>query len=211
MPAGRFGIASPAFWVRRHRVARERDTLIIVPKVISTLFALALTACSAAPPPEPATGSFQQANPSQPESNAPASPAEPPPQTEVEPPREPPETAEPVGLVETTDGATGGVACTVTDSNGPETGGDRTDTCPEGQFCVCDRAGGYSCAGTCQRAAEAAPKNEGTRSCPCPALRNRFGEFAGGTCGTRACAANGQLLLCRDDGWVGLKAKCTRR
>ncbi len=70
--------------------------------------------------------------------------------TAPEPTTEPEPTKTKPGLVGTDGGEPAGASCTITDSNGPEPGGTRTASCPEGQQCVCDRAGGYSCAGTCR-------------------------------------------------------------
>ena len=76
-----------------------------------------------------------------------------PPEEPVEPaePESPPAKTNP-GLVGVDGDQPGGADCTITDSNGPLEGGTFTDSCPEGQQCVCDRSGGYACAGTCRAA-----------------------------------------------------------
>ena len=190
----------------------RRDILLAVLRFLPAVLALALVACSSAAPPEPVVPSepTQGANHRTEDGSyltqqaaAPAPPAD-----DAAEPASVAGPAEPEGLAASDDDAKDGAACTVTDSNGPELGGTRTDSCPEGQFCACDRAAGYSCAGTCRLAT---PAKEERRKCPCPPLRNRFGEFEGGYCRARACAANGQLLSCHDNGWVGLKAVCEER
>ena len=40
--------------------------------------------------------------------------------------------------------------CSVTDSNGPDEGGEKiTSGCAEGEICVCEARAGYSCSGYC--------------------------------------------------------------
>jgi hypothetical protein len=198
------------------RVGPRRDTLLGVIRFLQTVLALAVAACSSAPPPEPVVPSERPKQASQTQGNdvepgTPMPAPEPPSADAMEPdsePSAPAKTEDPGGLAASDDDAKDGAACTVTDSNGPEPGGTRTDSCPEGQSCFCDRAGGYACAGTCRRGA---PAKEERRRCPCPPVRNRFGEFEGGYCSAKACATDGQLLSCHDNGWVGLKAVCKER
>ncbi len=41
--------------------------------------------------------------------------------------------------------------CSVTDSNGPDEGGEKiTSGCAEGEICVCEAQAGYSCSGYCR-------------------------------------------------------------
>ena len=129
-----------------HCDVAARATLAVVPKLLHLAVLLAVAACSSSPPPKPA-------EPPAAETPLPPPAADPPPPMEQELPAPAPEPTreqtEPE-LVGAGDDAPQGAACTATDSNGPEPGGTRTDTCPDGQFCFCDRAGGYSCAGTCR-------------------------------------------------------------
>jgi hypothetical protein len=130
-----------------------------VSRVVPILALLVAAGCSTAAQPEPATPEAPPADAAQPpvasESPAPL------PEEPVEPaePTPPPTKTQP-GLVGVEGRESGGAASTVTDSNGPEPGGTRTDSCPEGQHCVCDRAGGYSCAGTCQNGARGTLKGQ---------------------------------------------------
>jgi hypothetical protein len=121
-----------------------------IPSIVA--LALALGCSNATPAPEAPL----EATPTPVAEPAPEAPLEatPTPVAEAPPEATPTPVAEPEVLPETTlmgsgSGQPTGTPCSIRYSNGPRGGGTSTDSCPDGQYCNCNRMAGYSCGGEC--------------------------------------------------------------